>query len=86
MLNNYRNEINKIDDQIINLLKERMLISKKIGDFKKENNIPVLNSNRESEVLNRIINYNNNIGFKLEENFIKNIWTNIMDYSKQIQN
>jgi len=54
-LNNYRNEINEIDAKLVQLLENRFLITKKVGDYKKNNVMPVYQSQREEEVINRII-------------------------------
>jgi len=43
----YRNEIDKIDDQLVQLFTQRMEIAAKIADYKKENNLPILMPSRE---------------------------------------
>ena len=53
-LDELRVEIDKIDDELINLFQKRMDIAVKIGEYKKKNNLPVLNSQREREKLNDI--------------------------------
>ena len=53
-LDELRAEIDRIDDQLINLFEERMEVASKIGQYKKENGLPVLNSQREREILNNI--------------------------------
>ena len=83
-LTNFRNEINEIDEELIKILKNRMDISIKIGKYKKENNIQVLNTNREKEVIDNIMKYNNKHNAQLEEEFIKELWTLLMNYSKKI--
>ena len=86
ILNEYRKEINKIDNDIIDIIKRRMKVSINIGKYKKDNNIKVLNICREKEVIDNIINYNNvDKEVCLEEEFIKELWINLMNYSKKIQ-
>ena len=46
-LKELRNEIDSIDSRLIELFCERMEISRKIGDYKKKNNLPVLDKERE---------------------------------------
>ena len=46
-LTHYRNEIDKIDDQLVQLFTQRMEIAAKIADYKKENNLPILMPSRE---------------------------------------
>lgn len=53
-LDELRLEIDKIDDQLIKLFADRMEVAAKIGQFKKENGLPVLNSQREREKLNDV--------------------------------
>ena len=78
-----RENINEIDKKIIDLIKERMEISVKIGKYKSENNLSILNNNREKEVIENLKNYNDN---KLDNKFIERVWLQIMGYSKIIQN
>ena len=49
-----REKINEIDNKIIELWKERMETCLSVAQYKKENNLPVLDSKRETELLNRI--------------------------------
>ncbi len=53
-LDELRVEIDKIDDELIKLFQKRMDVAVKIGEYKKKNNIPVLNSQREREKLNDV--------------------------------
>ena len=78
-----RENINEIDKKIIDLIKERMEISVKIGKYKSVNNLSILNNNREKEVIENLKNYNDN---KLDNKFIERVWLQIMGYSKIIQN
>jgi len=56
-LSELRNNIDKIDDLIIQKMGERMQLSEKIGQYKKDNNITILQVNRWEEILNKRINY-----------------------------
>ena len=85
-LENYRNEINKIDKLLVDIIKQRMKLSLKIGKYKKDNNMEILNSNREKEVVNKINEYNKKeTEIILEDEFIKDLWTTLMNYSKRLQ-
>lgn len=53
-LEDYRQQIDKTDEKIVELIEKRMEIVTEIAKYKKENNIPVLNSKREREILNEI--------------------------------
>ena len=56
-LTELRNNIDKIDDLLIQKMAERMQLSEKIGNYKKENNITILQVNRWEEILNKRVNY-----------------------------
>lgn len=48
-----RGQIDTIDEQLLELLAKRMRISKEIGVYKKEHNMPILQSPRYSEILEK---------------------------------
>ena len=50
-LQDYRKEIDAIDDELVRLFGQRMDIAAKIADYKKENNLPILVPAREREKL-----------------------------------
>lgn len=53
--NDYRAQIDKIDEKLVALFIERMSVSKEIAEYKKQNNLPILDMKREREKLNQII-------------------------------
>lgn len=59
-LKDYRNEIDKIDQQIASLFQQRMKISKDIAYVKKNENLPILNSEREDQVMLKVKQQVNN--------------------------
>lgn len=50
-LEHLRSEIDEIDTELINILARRMSVADKIGMFKKENNIAILQTTRWNEIL-----------------------------------
>lgn len=50
----FRERINALDDQIVDLLVERYKIIREVGAFKEENNIPTVVEERVKEVINRV--------------------------------
>ncbi len=46
----YRQEIEEIDSQLIELLSKRMKLSSKIGEYKRCNGLPVYDPKREEEL------------------------------------
>jgi chorismate mutase len=50
-LEKLRNQINHLDDELMQILSQRMKVAEKIGQYKKENNITILQTNRWNEIL-----------------------------------
>lgn len=48
-----REQINHIDDELLTLIGQRMKLADRIGLYKKENNITILQASRWSEILDR---------------------------------
>ncbi len=75
-LSEIRTEIDSIDEQIIELFKKRMDCAKEVGNYKKANNIPVLNQARENEILDAIEERGGEYG-----SYARLLYSNIMGYS-----
>ncbi len=52
-LTTLREQINQVDDELLTLLGQRMKLSDKIGQYKKDTNITILQTNRWNEILER---------------------------------
>jgi chorismate mutase len=52
-LTTLREQINQMDDELLTLLGQRMKIADQIGEYKKMNNITILQTNRWNEILER---------------------------------
>ena len=74
-LDRLRQAINVLDSELIDILSKRMETSDKIGEYKKENNIKILQTNRWDEILNASIKQGKAKG--LDEKFIIKVLTNI---------
>ena len=79
MLEYYRDNINKIDDDILTLLNERKNIVRTIMNYKIENSLSINDIGRENEIINRLINSFST----LNSQFIKKIFHLIFDDSKK---
>ncbi len=79
-LGEIRAEIDKIDNQMIELFKQRMNCAKEVGNYKKANNIPVLNELRENEILNSIEQKGGEYG-----PHARLLYSNIMELSRALQ-
>jgi chorismate mutase len=53
VLEKMRQQINQLDDELMQLLGQRMKIADRIGAYKKENNITILQTRRWNEILER---------------------------------
>lgn len=75
-----RNEIDKLDDELIPLLLKRMDISRQVAEYKVQNGIPVLNEQRELEILEDVASKCGEQG-----EVIKTVFSAIMDASRALQ-
>jgi len=82
-LEELRMQIDKLDDEVLQIMEQRMSISEKIGIFKKEHNVTILQSNRWNELLKKRINVGLSKG--LSEGFVQKIYSAIHEESIQHQ-
>ena len=59
-LEDLRLQIDKFDNDILTIIEERMGVVQKIGEYKKQNNITILQPNRWQEILNKILDKGKN--------------------------
>ena len=81
-LDQMRNDIDAIDSQIAELFRKRMETSLDIARYKKENNIPILNSSREKEVLHKV---SEQVGEPFD-GYARFIFNTIFEASRSCQN
>lgn len=77
-----REQINQIDAELTTLLQRRMQVVKQVGEYKKAQNLPVLHTGREQEVLDR------NAALVTEQElvpYIRECFTEIMRISREYQ-
>lgn len=65
-LEKLRQQINHLDDELMQILSQRMKIAEQIGLYKKENNITILQTNRWNEILERAFVKGDKIGLSKE--------------------
>lgn len=82
MLEKPREEINKIDAELVKLLERRYKSVDEVVRIKKENNLPTLDASREQDVITRLSEM-----IELEEyrEAILETFQSIMDISKDYQ-
>ena len=61
-----REQINQIDDELMLLLGRRMKVSESIGQFKKDNNITILQTSRWNEILGKAMQEGKKFGLSTE--------------------
>lgn len=79
-----RTKIDVLDDNILSLLSQRMKVSRQIGQFKKDNNIAILQTGRWDAVLERMVQ--KGVEFDLDEDFVRAIYNHIHEASVAVQN
>ena len=79
-LEEIRLEINEIDEKLIKLFTQRMECAREVGLYKKENNIPILNADREQEILDEMLVRGGEFGYASQL-----LYSNIMELSRALQ-
>lgn len=80
-LKNYRDEIDKIDAEILELFLKRMNTVSKIAEYKKGQSMMVSNKCREREILQRVTE---NAGEEMED-YVKILFSTLFDLSRSYQ-
>lgn len=80
-LKDLRNEIDKIDHEILSSFEKRMDLCKQVAIYKKENNLPIFQGGRENEVIEKIRNASPD---ELKDGSTA-LFLSIMDISKSLQ-
>src|SRR3954467_1784762 len=65
-LEKLRQQINHLDDELMQILGQRMKTAEKIGEYKKNNNITILQTNRWNEILQRAVQKGEALGLSKE--------------------
>jgi len=61
-----RQQINQLDDELLQLIGQRMKVADKIGEYKKDNNITILQTNRWNAILERAYQRGDKLGLSKE--------------------
>lgn len=78
-----REQIDQLDDEIMTRMASRMKISEKIGQYKQENNVTILQVNRWEEIVKTRVTMGKAMG--LEEGFMRDLLRLVHHESIQIQ-
>ena len=79
-LSEIRKDIDAIDSELIELFRRRMDCAKEVGCYKKERGIPVLNRQRENEILDNVQERGGEYGAAA-----RLLFANIMELSRALQ-
>ncbi|MCL2064477.1 MAG: chorismate synthase [Candidatus Cloacimonetes bacterium] len=82
-LNGYREALDKIDEDILIAFYRRFELVHIIGNYKENNEIAILDNNREKEILENMSVFGEKMG--ISEDFVIKIWSLILEESKKRQ-
>ncbi len=78
-----RKQIDQLDEQLLEILAKRMRVSHEIGVYKMEHNMPILQTSRYDEILNKRISQAEQMGMSAE--FMKVVLEAIHEESVRVQ-
>ena len=81
-INELREQIDCIDKEIVSAFVKRMEVAERIAQYKKENNLPVRDGERERKLLNKISDF---AGEEMGD-YARVLFTTMMDLSRSYQN
>lgn len=79
-INNLRNKVDVIDNEIMQLLKKRLLLSLEFSKYKKKNGIKIRDKKRETEMIEDRLKKTS-----LDPYFIKKLFKLILKESRRLQ-
>ena len=82
-LKELQGKLDEVNSQVLNLIVKRNHISKKIGNYKKENNMPIKNPKREKIVFKKMLVASEKKG--LSKKFVKSFSKLIFEQSIEEQ-
>lgn len=82
-LTKLRKELNKLDDDIVKLLKKRKKIIERVAKVKKKHNLEIFDKKRENEIARKLGKLAQKHG--LRKIFLYKIWDNLLEESRELQ-
>lgn len=79
-----RAQIDVIDESLLYTLKQRMEVSRRIGAYKRDHNIAIVQASRWDRILSRMVENGRKYG--LSDSFLESVFNAIHEESVQIQN
>ena len=84
-IEDWRKQIDELNQELIVLLNRRARCATEIGKIKKQKGLPVLDASRESAVLNHVGTMAKDAGGPFSEDSIKNIFKTIMEETRKVE-
>lgn len=81
-IEDWRNEIDALDERLVDLLNQRSTCCIEIGRIKRDRGIPVYSPDRETQVLDHVANRN---GGPLESDAVQRLFERIIDESRRLE-
>jgi chorismate mutase len=78
-----REEIERVDDDVVALLARRMTLGKRIGELKRVAGVPIVDPTRETEVIRRIAAVAHAAGLPAEP--VREIFWQVVAMSRRVQ-
>lgn len=77
-----RQTIDEIDEKILELINQRLSLAKQVGNFKKQGGIQITDSEREKEIMNRLLEKNYG---PLSDGGLRDIYVAIIAEGRNVQ-
>lgn len=81
-INEIRNEIDRLDDELLRIFNERAILALKIGEIKKQSGLPVYDPEREKKIFHRMKNGNPG---PLDDQAIVRLFERVIDESRRLE-
>jgi chorismate mutase len=81
-IEDWRNEIDRLDEQLVELLNRRAVCAIEIGRIKREVGLPVYSPSREAEVIAHVTGHNRG---PLDRDSVRRIFERIIDESRRTE-
>jgi chorismate mutase len=81
-INEIRNEIDRLDDELLRIFNERAILALKIGEIKKQSGLPVYDPEREKKIFQRMKNGNPG---PLDDQAIVRLFERVIDESRRLE-
>ena len=83
VLNDYRQKLNGLDEQIVELLGKRIDICRDVAQFKRENGIPMMQGVRVDEVKDRCARLASE--HQIDPEFVRELYAMIIDETCRVE-